>query len=303
LSCCTATSRFSVDGESCSLADVLDELRSVGLMATHKFVVLDKADTFLTRTFPSGKGEEKMRSAIERYAADPEPTATLVMRAETWRPGNLDKRIAKVGQVCKFARLKAPEATRWLIDRVARVHGGKIAKPAAAALVEQVGVDLARLDTEAGKLACAVESDRPIELADVQALGGRASEEKGFVLQSALLSGKPAEAVRTLHELNQLSGQHEQFLHWVAADLVRKLAAAVDMLEQRTDEKTICTALKIFPFDMQRPFFAAARRLGRPGTARLLGRLTEMDARAKSGFAEQTRNLEMFCVSFAAALR
>ena len=86
-------SRFDFDGTNAWLVDVLDELRTFGLLATHKLVVVDKAEQFV-----SGEG---VRAALERYAENPMQEATLVLRSESWRPGNLDKLVAAVGTVLK----------------------------------------------------------------------------------------------------------------------------------------------------------------------------------------------------------
>ena len=54
---------FSFDGSTTPLAVVLDELRSYGLMQSHKLVVIDNASEFM-----KAAGN---RPAMERYAAEP----------------------------------------------------------------------------------------------------------------------------------------------------------------------------------------------------------------------------------------
>ena len=49
--------RFELDGASCSLSAVLDELRSYGLLSQHKLVVVDNAEAFM--------GAEDRRRAAE----------------------------------------------------------------------------------------------------------------------------------------------------------------------------------------------------------------------------------------------
>ena len=66
-------SRFDFDGPQASLAAVLDELRSYGLMQHHKLVVLDAAEQFVKK--------EANRRAMEAYAASPMDEATLVLRS------------------------------------------------------------------------------------------------------------------------------------------------------------------------------------------------------------------------------
>jgi DNA polymerase III delta subunit len=75
------TIRF--DGASGSLApaDVLDELRSPGLMPVCKLVIVEEAEQFI---------REATRPMFERYAAAPSEHGALVLRSETWRAGMLD---------------------------------------------------------------------------------------------------------------------------------------------------------------------------------------------------------------------
>src|SRR5690606_8797359 len=58
------------DGQSSPLADVLDELRSYGLMQQHKIVIVDDADVFVSAH----------REALERYAQNPVDNGVLVFR-------------------------------------------------------------------------------------------------------------------------------------------------------------------------------------------------------------------------------
>jgi DNA polymerase III delta subunit len=83
-----AVDEFNFDGATCSLADVLDELRSYGLMSQHKVVVVDNAEQFM-------QGDDRRR-AMERYAESPMQDATLILRSGGWRPGTFDKLVAAV---------------------------------------------------------------------------------------------------------------------------------------------------------------------------------------------------------------
>ena len=49
---------FRFDGETTPLADVLDELRSYGLLAAHKLVIVDSADKFLAPGGARGSGDD-----------------------------------------------------------------------------------------------------------------------------------------------------------------------------------------------------------------------------------------------------
>ena len=54
---------------------------------------------------PTPRGAPRRRTArqlMEAYAEAPAADATLLMRADSWRAGKIDKLVAKAGAVIKF---------------------------------------------------------------------------------------------------------------------------------------------------------------------------------------------------------
>jgi DNA polymerase III delta subunit len=206
-----AIQRFTFDGETAELADVLDELRTYGLFRDHKLVIVDKADWFLRggakddaegRDAGGPKAEGTLRRrALEAYAQNPCAGATLLLRAETWKPGKLDKLVVKVGAVIKCEPMKDHDAVSWAVDNCQHRHGLNIDRNAARLLVERLGPGLARLDTELAKLAAFVDPGRTIGRDDVVELVGRGRQEKAWELQTAIMSGRPGEACTKMREL------------------------------------------------------------------------------------------------------
>jgi len=279
---------ITFDGGSAELADVLDELRSVGLMMQHKLVVVEQGDEFIKR----------YRAQMERYAADTEPTATLLLRASKWNKGNIDKAIAKVGLIHQCADPKPAEAATWLVGRARSAHGFEIDRPAAGLLVERIGPDLGRLEGELAKLSAAVPQGQVADRDVVSALVGRASDDDQLWsrMQQALLSGDPREALETVYELTELASVSPVPLMRAASDLAVKLSLAARMLRDRQNDFDICKSLKIWPQSNHRPFIAMAKRLGPAGSAKLAAQIVNFDRRSKSGFGDARRGLEQFCV-------
>lgn len=283
-----------VEGKTAELAEVLDELRSFGLMQQHKMVVVDDADPFITAH----------RQSLERYAEQPVQMATLVLRAGTWNSGwKLHKLIQKVGKAVKCEPVRPEQAQRWLVKRAEHHHEHPIRSDAAALLVERLGPDLYQLDTELSKLAVAAPSDQPIAREQVERLVGRASDEKPWEIQNALLTGRPEQSIAKLHELIELAEIPKEVVSYFIAGLIRKLHHASMMLRQGAPASAVCKQLKVWPRERQQPFLQAARGLGPAGSAHLLGLLVEMDRRGKSGYGEHVRNLERWCIQFCEQLR
>jgi len=285
------TMRF--DGTRATLSDVFDELRSFGLMAQYKLVVVDDADEFV----------KTHREALQRYAEQPVDMATLVLRAGKWNRGNLDKAIAKVGQIVRCDTPAAADVIKWAVARCKKRHGATIQPPAAQLLIEHLGSDLGRVDNELGKLAAGLGEGESIQRDHVEALVGRASDEHAWEIQSALLSGSPRASLSKLAELLDVAGQPEALINYAIADLMRKLHHAAAMLQAGQNDQAICKQLKIFPWDRQKPFMKVARRIHVARAARLLRLILELDRRSKSGFGEARDNIERFCVQFADSIR
>jgi DNA polymerase-3 subunit delta len=291
-------SRFDFDGTNARLVDVLDELRTFGLLATHKLVVVDKAEQFV-----SGEG---VRAALERYAENPMQEATLVLRSESWRPGNLDKLVAAVGTVLKCEPPDESTAALWCARRAEKAHGISIDDRTVAALIERVGSDLARLDSELAKfgayLATEPEGARRVTPELVVKLTGQSREEAAWEVQSAVLSGRPLEAIRMVRGLVEISQGPEQLILWSLVDLARKMHDAARMLAEGADDPSIARQVKLWG-PSQAPTLRAARRLGPARAARLFDDAVDLDRRSKSGLAgDLPRTLEGFVARVAAEI-
>ncbi len=284
------------DGEVATLADVLDECRSPGLMPVHKLVVVDHADKFV---------REATRPALERYAEAPDDRATLVLRAETWRPGRLDKAVDKVGKVFACEAAGPQQAAQWATGRAQAFHKVKLRADAAQLLVDSVGTDLARLDAELAKLSTdAGPTGAPEITADLVRTHVHATREAEtpWPLQDEILSGSPARALAYI-ELWMGNAARDQAVPamWACVDLTRVLATAARMAAAGTPEGAIAKRLKLWPAQRGSVIVGAARRLGPIRAARLHQRACEADAAMKRG-AHGRRTLETLCVEIASRL-
>ncbi len=290
--------RFDFDGASASLADVLDELRTFGLLASHKLIVVDRADQFL--------GAEERRRALERYAEDPAPDSTLVLRAEAWRPGNFDKLVLKNGgAIVKCEEPDASTAAGWCVKRALHAHQAELLPNAADALVDRLGTNLSRLDSELAKLASFVAdagstgATPKIDLKTVAALVGRTREEQAWEIQSAVLRGSAGGAVSKVRELVETSQAPEQLLIWSLVDLSRKLHDCARLLAQGEPENSVSRTVRLWG-ESAAPTLKMARRLGPNRAARLFAECVDLDRRSKQGQAgDLARTIEGFAALLA----
>lgn len=291
--------RMDLDGTNAALADVLDNLRTPGLFAGHKLVVLENAEAFM--------GAEDRRRAMERYAENPCGEATLLMRcASGWRPGNFDKLVAKVGAVIKCDSPTPMEAVKWCAARSLRRHQAEMEPAAAELLVEKLGPDLGRLDAELGKLAAAAA--RPgagttkVTRAIVQEFTGLSREEQAWEIQGPVLEGRADAALIKLDELLRVSRVPEVMIGWSLVDLARKVHDASCLLSQGESEGAVAKALKLWG-PASSSVVRAGRRIKPAAAARLFRIAVETDRATKNGTApEPARAFEGLMVQLADAL-
>ena len=289
---------FRIDGKSATLSDVFDELRGYSLMSVYKLVVVDEAEPFV----------KAHRAALERYAESVVDHATLVLRTPAWHKGNLDKLIAKVGQVIKCEPPKPPEAARWLVERAKTHHASELKQNAASALVERVGPHLMLLEAELGKLAVMApagadgSSANVIDLTLVEQAVGQSSDAKAWVMQEPLLAGmgrhSAAQPLTMVRELIDLAGHDPVPVTWAVIDLCRKLSVAWAMKASGESEQAIGKAMRLWGAQI-RPFMDVVRKLDAATATRLLQTSLEADRRTKSGLGQARRNLEALCVTLA----
>lgn len=229
--------RFDFDGDNAPPGEVLEELQSVGLLHVHKLVIVDKADSFLVSKggddgdSPKPKGGSRARQILESYAKSPSDGATLLLRTETWRGGNLDKLMS----VFRVGVEGESQATSWCLRRCEKEYGVAIEKQAADLLVNRVGLDLGRLDGELAKLAMLADSDKHISLRMVKEAVGASREEQGWAIKNAVVLDGPEGSLQTIREIFELSRDRQDVpAFWALTDLLRSLHSASSLLDNGT---------------------------------------------------------------------
>lgn len=281
--------QFAFNGADCDPAMVLDELRSFGLMTTHKLVILDNAEQLI---------REETRPMFERYAEQPVESATLVLRAESLPKGKLDQKIAAVGAVHRLKEPGDAEATAWLVARAKEAHGAALDRKAAAALVGRLGVDMLRLDSEVGRLA-AMAGGSPITVGLVDEQVQQSREEKIWAMQGEFLAGDPTRALGALRYALDVSREPEELVSWALVDLCRKVHAMSLGAAESANLRELSGALRLWGDSGSR--VASVGRSLRPAEARgLLERAIESDRSLKLG-ADKRIALELVALALGEA--
>lgn len=279
------------DGASVRPAEVLDDCRTLGLMQPYRLVIVDAADQFV---------KEDSRPIIERYAAAPSESATLVLRASTWHKGKLDALIEKCGAVIPCA--PPADIPTWL-TRHAREIGVRISPRAAVLLVDRVGDDLGRLHGELEKLSLAsMDSGGEISDALVAEMVGATREEDIWKSQARLLTANPEAALKHLHTLLD-AGPREATVPvaYLCMDMARKIHACSRAIQQGISLYSVAGELKLW--SAKEEVFALARKTGPRRAAKNFAQCVALDHRQKTGVGDPVRGLEILTLRFASLNR
>lgn len=178
-------------GDKAAFAAVRDELETLPFLAPRRLVVIEDADSFVSRN----------RAALEKYTAAPVAAATLVLLVNAW-PSNT--RLYKLIDSSATIACKAPPAYKlpaWCVHWASSCHGKQLTAQAAELLVELIGPEMGQLDRELEKLAVYVGEHKRIDEADVDKLVGRSRGENLWKIFEAIGAGRPREALGILGRL------------------------------------------------------------------------------------------------------
>ncbi|WP_165227650.1 DNA polymerase III subunit delta [Aquisphaera insulae] len=185
------------EGGGASLADVMDELRTLPFFSKRRVVLVEDADTFVTRT----------RKDLEGYIEAPSGTGVLALMVKAW-PSNtkLYKLVAASGMPIDCASPGEKDLIPWLTKEATR-HEAALEPDAARLLLELVGAEVGILAAEVEKLAVYVGTAGKIRRADVTKMVEAGRIETIWKVIDAATTGQAAAAVTDLDDL-VAAGEH-----------------------------------------------------------------------------------------------
>jgi len=148
--------------------------------------------------------------------------------------------------VVQFSTPTEKDAPRWLLGR-AQLQKKILTPQAASFLVEQVGVDLQRLERELEKLCAYVENREKIELDDVRQVVGAQRSYSVFELLRHVSQQQSNKAVSVLRSL-VLSGESPLAILALLARQIRLCWQARDGVERGLSVSQMAQKLAIPPF-------------------------------------------------------
>jgi DNA polymerase-3 subunit delta len=247
---------------------LLAAIPAMSLMESRRYLLADGVERW----------RDRQLEAVAAAVADLPPDLTLVLIARAKAPAKLAKAVrAAAGEVHEFEAPKAREMPRALVAEAQRL-GFRLEPAAARLLVDRMGANPVRLQSELERLLLWAGDGGEVGVADLEAMVADTSEAAVWSLSDALVEGDPAKALRTGERLIE-QGENVTGLIYGIASRLRQACAAAAQLEEGIAPKQVESSLKMHPY-------AAKLLVGR------LGGTSVADLRAAT---EALAELELWC--------
>lgn len=201
------------DLEDRSIAEVIDDARSLSLFASERVIWIGGAELALPRRLSAAtaEGDEEVKgpeSALADYLKEPTPGTVLVFECSRYdfdgddkpKMGRVEKFFSGIRDVVEFRQF-TPEASRFLAQQIAKKFQLRLGGAELAALLESVAGDANRLAAEIEKLSLYVGVERSVTMEDVRALVPNAAQSTIFALVNALGKRDRGAALKSLDVL------------------------------------------------------------------------------------------------------
>jgi DNA polymerase-3 subunit delta len=234
-----AEARFP--GETATLADVMDELRTLPFFSRRRFVIVEGADRFVTAH----------RKELEAYAEQPAERGVLVLAVKAW-PSNtrLARLVASHGLAVECKGPKERDLVPWLVHLTRARYQAELDPAVATLLVELVGLEVGLLVAEVEKLAVYVGSKGKVHRDDVARMVGAGRIETVWRMLDAATTGRGGVALEHLDGLMTSGEQPVGLLAQMSASLL-KVYHAGRLRRRRVELNEACHAAGIPPFAVE----------------------------------------------------
>lgn len=272
------------DGDGASADDVVNAANTMPFMSERRLVVV--------------RGVDRMsavdQGALADYAKDPAPYTALVLVATKINRGSrLYKAVAALGGASEYPAPKRGEYPAEVTKLFAE-HGKQASGDAARALVDAVGRDLRRLDSEIDKLVAYVGSRSRVDAADIAAVV-TSDAVSMFEYLDALGARDLDRALRLLGKLFA-SGESVHSVLAMSVRHMRALLGARALIDRHTRVEEMAPMLGMAPWQV-RNVVGQAGNFTPAELSRALRAAAATEGELKSGAVDGAIVLERWVVS------
>jgi len=304
------TNTLVLDGRQTTAQEIMGVCDTAPFLGEKRLVIVEGLFQGAGR---AGRAKRSRKAASEPEAAEASagPWQPLVDYVDRMPPSSIlvlvDSEVSSDSPLLKALRGKAAvercavpvrrDLPAWIGQR-ARAIGLKLEGRSARLLADLTGDDLWALSSELEKLK-AYAGDRAVREDDVRLLVSAARKQMGYLLADAVVEGKPAEAMRLLHQLLEQGDVPGVILSTIVGRY-RRLAIAREMMDAGATGHAIGQRLQMREYALER-LLEQAPRYSLPAVRAAYDRLVEAELDVKQGVYDETLSLELLVQDLAAA--
>jgi len=286
-----------LDASEMDASEVVGHCQSLPMLSPRLVVVVEGVERWLPHRRNDEDGEETEAPAADPaeallpYLEDPNPTTTLALVADKLDGrARLTKALKKRAHCLECKPVGRGDAITWC-ETMAREAKVRLGRGVANLLVEFLGTDLSRLETEVQRLALEVEEGSTVELATAEAVSAAALPDV-WAFVGNLAARDRAKALTTLHDLIA-SGEAPIRLVGLIAWQLRQLIRARAGLDRGRSQPEIAKELRLYG-NRAGQLFQRAARFTEQDLAAAHSRLLQADLELKGRGLDPRLTLESF---------
>ena len=281
-----ATGLLSIDSDSASITEVMDELRTAPFLTDKRVVLIKQADNFISQN----------RELLEKYFDNPCSTGRLVLTVNSWKSNTkLAKKLKNIGQLINITEPKRWELPQQLINYANDAYNKKLDRNAAQLLIEITGDELSRLYSEIDKLALFSDKDKTITENHIQSLTGHNRSFNAFSVIDSVIAGNTSEAIGRLRGMFAEDKSSEYTVVGAFAFHFRRLFNAKVLLGKGMTTGQIIKQLNIW--SNKDKFFDQLKQISLKQIGSYLQQLAQTDYAIKTGRTKTPVAMEQMVMS------
>ncbi len=306
-----------VDLEETTVANILDDARSLSLFASDRVIWITSAELALPRRMTSSSGDDDEKdgsggeSTLASYVKAPTPGTVVVFESSRFDFSGDDK--PKIERVQKYYsavpvtvefRPLAPEASRHLAQELIRQRQLRLGGAELAALLDACAGDANRLVSEIDKLALYVEEGRAVTMDDLRTLVPNAAQTTIFNLVNALGKRDRAAALRSLDILVREGEYLPLALTFLSTQFRLALAAKEARLNSAQQAQSFFTKAGVRIWrDRAEQVIATSEAFSKDHLDRAIAAIYETDKKFRDGYKDDRVVMETLVLTLTAGAR
>ena len=271
-----------------SVADVLDELRTLPFLASKRVVLIKDAEPFVRAN----------ADALMSYLDDISPSGVLILTVTSWdKRTRFHKKFQKTGGLIEVGKLYSNQLPAYITAYTQQTHSIRLDGQTSRMLVELVGDDPGRLCREVDKLVVFVAGRKTISPQDIESLIGHNRMFDAFGVIDSVSAGQLGPAISRIRNMFDADRSAEYSVVGAFGYHFRRLFRAKAMISKGLSPQQ--AAMKTGVRYKQNEFLQQVARLSLTQLASIMAELGRIDFGLKTGQTAATVSMERLILMIA----